>query len=220
MRRIVAIAAGLILSAQSFSVAQDPSADEVKVPQATRSELDLLRAEIRALKETCGIKTVNRCATVSKMSRQFILRRYVWVPASSVMGQQALVSGLTTSGTATFQTPLFAQQNQLTFAPTSFADVQTSPLLTNHFAVSGFSTGVSNTYTSGPIAVQSFAPTVSTILPASPYAAHPSYDFYSNGPAAQSMSAGFSTSPLYPTATFRGTCGFVNTVPAPYYSAD
>lgn len=219
MRRTIAITAGLILSAQSFAVAQDLSADEVKVLQAARSELDSLRAEIRILKETCGIETVDRSATVCRTSHQMILRRYKWVPASSVAGQQALASGLATSGTTTFQTPAFAPQSQVNFAPSSFAGVQTSPLLTNNFAVSGFSTGVSNTFASGPIGVQSFAPAASNVLPASPYAAHQSYDVYSSGPVTQSMSAGFSAAPVYPTATFRGTSGYVNSVPAPYYSA-
>ncbi len=217
MRHSIAIATGLILSAQGFAFAQNLSEDDVKTLQSARSEIDSLKSEIQSLKESCGIATADRCATVSRTNRQMILRRYRWVPASSVAGFQA--SGLTTSGITAFQNSTFVPQSQLTFAPSSFAGVQTSPLLTSNVATSGFSTGPLNTYSSGSIGVQSFAPAASNVLPASPYAAHQSYEVYSNGPVTQSMSAGFSAAPVYPTATFRGTSGFVNSVPAPYYSA-
>ena len=219
MRHSIAIAAGLILSAQGFTVAQNLSEDDVKTLQSARSEIDSLKSEIQTLKESCGIATADRCATVSRTNQQMILRRYRWVPASSVAGFQASVSGLTTSGVTAFQNSTFVPQSQLTFGPSSFAGVQTSPLLTNNFATSGFSTGALNTFSYGSIGAQSFAPATSNVLPASPYAAHQSYEVYSNGPVTQSMSAGFSAAPVYPTATFRGTSGFVNSVPAPYYSA-
>ncbi|MDA0809492.1 MAG: hypothetical protein O2983_11020 [Planctomycetota bacterium] len=219
MRHTIAITAGLILSVQGFAVAQNLSADDVKILQAARSEIDSLKSEIQTLKESCGIKSVDCSATISRTNQQMILRRYRWVPASSVAGLQTSASGLTTSGVTTFQNSTFVPQSQLTFGPSSFAGVQTSPLLTNNFATPGFSTGTLNTFSYGTIGDPSFAPTASNILPASPYAAHQSYDAYSNGPVTQSMSAGFSAAPVYPTATFRGTSGFVNSVPAPYYSA-
>lgn len=219
MRRTFAIAAGLVLSAQSFAAAQNPSAEDLKTLQEARTELAGLKAEIRTLKENCGIKTVDRSATISGATRQIILRRYRWVPASSVAGQQAFVSGLTTSGVTTFQGSTVGVQSQLLAAPASFVGVQSSSLITNNFAAPGFATGLSGTFATGSVGARSFAPAASNVLPSSPYAAHRSYDVYSNGPVTQSFSAGVSAAPVYPTATFRGTSGFVNPVPAPHYSA-
>jgi hypothetical protein len=219
MRHTIVIAAGLILSAQSFAAAQNPSAEDLKTLQAARSELDAIKAEIRTLKENCGIRTVDRSATISGTCRQMILRRYKWVPASSVAGQQALASGLTTSGVNTFQGPAIGVQSQLMAAPSSFVGVQSSPLIANNFAAPGFATGVSNTFSTGGVGARSFAPATSNVLPASPYSSHQSYGVYSSGPVTQSFSAGVSAAPVYPTATFRGTGGYVNAVPAPYYSA-
>lgn len=219
MRRTIALAAGLVLSAQSFAAAQIPDARNLKTLQEARTELDALKAEIRTLKENCGIKTVDRSATISGSTRQMILRRYRWVPASSVAGQQAYTSGLATSGVATFQGSTVGVQSRLLAAPSSFVGVQSSHLITNNFAAPGFATGLSGTFATGSVGAQSFSPAASNVLPSSPYAAHSSYDAYSNGPVTQSFSAGVSAAPVYPTATFRGTGGYVNAVPAPYYSA-
>ncbi|MGZ0166588.1 MAG: hypothetical protein ACKVII_21905 [Planctomycetales bacterium] len=219
MRHSFAIAAGLIMSVQSFAAAQNSGAGDLKTLQAARSELDALKAEIRTLKANCRIETVDRSATISGSSRQMILRRYKWVPASSVAAQQAFASGLTTSGITTFQGSTVGVQSQLLAAPPSFVGVQSSPQIFNNFAAPGFATGVSNTFATGSVGVRSFAPATSNVLPASPYAAHRSYGVYSDGPVTQSFSAGVSAAPVYPTATFRGTGGYVNAVPAPYYSA-
>jgi hypothetical protein len=219
MRQIFAITAGLILSAQTFATAQNPNPEALKTLQAARLELDGLRKELQTMKQNCGIDTVNRSATISSSCRQMILRRYKWVPASSVAAsQQVLSSGLATSGMTTFQAPSFAFQNQLTFAPSSIVGLQSAPLVTN-FATTGFATGLSTNFAAGTVGAQSFTPLSSNVLPASPYVAHQSYGAYSNGTVTQSLSAGVAAAPVYPTAIFRGTGGFVNAVPAPYYSA-
>lgn len=219
MRQTFAIATGLVLTVQSFVAAQNPSAENLKALQEARTELDGLRAELRTLKENCGIKTIDRSATISGATRQVILRRYRWVPASSVAGQQAIATGLTTTGVTAFQGSNFGVQSQLLAAPSSFVDVQSSSLITNNFAAPGFVTGLSGTFATGSVGARSFAPATSNVLPSSPYAAHRSYDVYSNGPVIQSFSAGVSAAPVYPTATFRGTGGFVTPVPTPHYSA-
>jgi hypothetical protein len=218
MRQIFAITAGLILSAQTFAIAQNPNSEALKTLQAVRNELDGLRKELQTMKQNCGIDTVDRSATISSSSRQMILRMCKCVHSPSVAAsQQILSSGLATSGVSTFQAASFATQNQLTFAPSSIG-LQSAPLVSN-FATTGFTTGLSTNFGGGAVRAQSFTPLSSNnVLPASPYVAHQSYGAYSNGTVTQSLSAGAAAAPVYPTATFRGTGGFVNAVPAPYYS--
>jgi hypothetical protein len=222
MRHTFAIAAGLILSAQSFAAAQDRSPDALETLRAARTELEGLRNELRTLKQSCGTATVDRCGTVASSSRQMILRRYKWVPASTVAaGQQVLSSselGLGTSGLTSFGAPLSTTQGAFTVAPSSAVGLQYSPLVVNNIGATGFTSGLSSNFGAGAARVQSFAPLSSNVLPASPYAAHQSYAGYDDGPTTQSLSAGFSAAPVYPTATFLGTGGFINAVPAPYYS--
>lgn len=220
MRQIFAIAAGLILSVQTLAAAQSLDSESMQALQDARIELDGIRKDLETLRRNCGIETGDRSANISSSGRQMILRRYRWVPASSVAAsQQVLSSSLATSNMTTFQAPSFATQSQLTLVPSSIGGLQSAPLVSNS-ATAGFSTGLSTNFTGSTVGAQSFAPLSSNnVLPSSPYAAHQSYSAYSNGTVTQSLSAGVAAAPVYPTATFRGTGGFVNAVPAPYYSA-
>lgn len=246
MRHALAIAGGLFLSVTGLAGAQDAArTEQLEALKSARTELESLRSELRTLKEECAGETTKQCESLTSTGRQVIIRRYRWVPASSLgLNTQLAVSGLATSGLtasgfvnsglAGLQTPVVTSQSQFAVAQSPFVGVQNAPLVTSGFATQGFTTGLSSGFatssgfSTGAVGVRSFAPASSSVLPSSPNSRHQSYEVYSQGAFTQSLrangagigvlGASLANTPVYPTTQFRGTSGFVNTVPAPYYS--
>jgi hypothetical protein len=222
MRHPLAIAAGLILGAATLVPAQEAAekaaTSRAEALSAARAELDSLRKELATLQESCGVKPSSSCATAAAASatRTLILKRYSWVPASSVgFSSQVAVNSVVAPSVGTV--------GVTTVQPGAFA-VQAAPLVTSGFAPASCSARTLSTgiLTTNHVAVQSFAPTSTNgVLPASPYQAHQSYGAYSHGAVTQSMGAASlgAARPVYPTEQFRGTAAGVNYSFAPYYAA-
>ena len=262
MRHAFAIAAGLLLFSVNFVAAQETqSAENLKSLQAARVEIEGLKKELLALQSGCRNEVATCCPTVASSTHQMIVRRYAWVPASSVgLNTQVVSSGLATSGVNVLSAPAVVSQPQFMTAPAMTAPAMTAPAMTapafsagvlnapfatgnfatsgfmtqgyapSGLAASGFVTGLSNGYGygTGMVGARPFSPASAGVLPASPNVMHSSYGAYSEGTFSQSLGAngygtgvlgaGFANTPVYPTAVFRRTTGYINAVPAPHYS--
>ena len=245
MRHALAIAGGLILSVSGLAGAQDAArSEQIELLKSARTEIASLRTELRKLQEECAGQATSKSISAASSGTQLIVKRYRWVPASSVGANAQLASsglatsgftasGFATSGVGTLQAPVVTTQSQFGIAQAPMVGVQNAPLVTNGFATQGFApqgfaTGFSSGFAGGTVGVRSFAPASSGVLPASPNSRHQSYDVYSQGAFTQSLrangggigalGASLANTPVYPTVQFRGTSGFTNTVPAPYYS--
>ncbi|NQV23645.1 MAG: hypothetical protein HQ518_04680 [Rhodopirellula sp.] len=254
MRHAIAIAVGLISSVSGLAGAQDAvRTEQIELLKSARAEIESLKRELRTMKEECAGQATSNCLTATSVSPQsvgtqlvgphLIVKRYRWVPASSVgvipqfAASTPATSGLTASGVATsgfttLQAPAVSTLNSFGVSQAPVFVVQSAPLIASGFAPQGFATqgfatqGLSNGFAGGTVGAGSFAPASSNVLPASPYSPHHSYGVYSQPVFTQSLGAngvlgaGLTNTPVYvyPTTQFRGTSGFTNSMPAPYYS--
>lgn len=265
MRHAFAFAVALLLltqsplSAQYSKDAEPTSQDSLR---AARAELQSLKKELDSLRKECSkptkpIKpTVDDCgrkddcpkdpclcgSAATTARRQFIVRRYRWVPASSVgVTGAAVVPGAVSLGSTALATPgAVVADSQLLNAPVYSTGVLNSGLATGYSGFvsgnvvapgysSGLSQGYVNGYSSGLVGARAYSPANGSVLPASPNVIHSSYGVYQNGTFSQSLGAsgygtgilanGLANTPAYPTAIFRRTSGYINAMPAPHYAA-
>jgi hypothetical protein len=170
---------------------------------------------------SCAVRPVNQCSNSCCANRRLIIRRYIWIPAACAsIDSRVVATGFAVSRVAAGH----ARVGHFTASPgqySGFSVIQNSPLVTGGYAHRGFATG--------QVAVQPTGIGATGTLPASPYSYHPSYAAYSQAPVTASRGgyvaqagwsgAAFSNVPVYPTAQFRRTSGFIAPIPFPHYSA-
>lgn len=232
MRHAITIAVGLISSVSGLAGAQDTSrTEQIELLKSARTEIESLKRELHTMKEKCEGQATSNCLTTTSVGTrladtQFIVKRYRWVPASSVgINTRFAASTPATSAFTTLQAPVVSTLNSFSVSHAPVSAVQSAPLLTSGFATQSFSTqgftigGLSTGFAGGTVRARAFAPASSIVLPTSPYSPHQSYGAYSQSLGANSvLGAGLANTPVYPTTQFRGTSGFMNAMPAPYYS--
>ena len=228
MRHAFTVAAGLFLCSQSFVAAQETqNAENLKSLQAARAEIEGLKKDLQAMQSGCKSEAATCCPAVASNRYQMVVRRYAWVPASSVgLNTQVVTSGIAASGVNLVSAPAVVTDNVVTSGYVAGSYVP-SGLATSGY-VTGLSTGYGYGYGTGFVGARSFSPASANVLPASPNVAHSSYGAYSDGTFSHSLGAtgygtgvlgtGFANTPVYPTAVFRGRFGYINPVPAPHYS--
>lgn len=245
MRRPFTVAFGILLLSSSPIMAQGQRNTETGDSlRAARAELHSLKKELQALqngsgapahkkdcsKDNCKKVDTCGCCPAAVATRQFIVRRYRWVPASSVgLNGSVISSGTVTLGNAAVSTPgAVVSQPPVVNSPVYSTGVLNPGVVTGSFVTPGYSAGLFNGYATGFYGTRSFSPANSSVLPASPNVVHSSYGVYHNGTYSQSLGAsgygtgyldsGIANTPVYPTTIFRRTSGYINAVPAPHYS--
>lgn len=250
MRHPFAITAGLLLTAFSIAGAQNAPVAE-QLPQVPASPGGPVVSAEKTLHATgrpvhpghcssCAVRPADPCSNPCCARYRLIAKRYYWVPAATVgiharvVGSRWVtrrVSGIYGQG---YVSPRHVGLGFGHYTSGRYTRPYNGPLFSRGYTTGGFTAHGCGSYQSsgiatGGVSVRPFTSAPSSVLPASPYRYHPSYDLYSQGTYTQAygtygygtgvVGAGYSTLPVYPTVQFRGTRSVVRQIPAPHYSA-